>query len=525
MAFESLSYRYTFPIADMPGRWLPLIHLYDPDLPLFPILYFHSLPTDLPAGQRPARTDRIFGYVQRINVEDDGSIRVGIVTNKDLRLPANAGFKTAAEQAIRERLGLADPVTLADVANTFSNRFASANPLLAELWNRVVPDAYGGRLPFGRLWDEVMGFARFVASWNSQSGRKGELIQTHYFASRFGTRIQASGDNPQVDFYLLPTFTEFTDPNNPLADFPAFQKLLAAADRFRNKYAADVVHIDDGCAFSKFRPAAKGKFDTAGLMREFGALAFDELPAAVEAFNAFGKGPQRTVLALLMLSDLRHRRWSPTALTPTQLADVYWKLGASYQSPKVIHIYAQQCCGNVHAIPIDTWIQSFLDWPLMVHPTGKNDKARMRDLFTNSNGLGKAERLLWVAGQARKVHSSACNDALWCLKLSSTRKPRGANPLACNICVLRDRCPAYAAIAASTVSFNNKDAGTDYFIFTSKGDNQTPNQQFHTCFGLPFGWEIEDDFSPKDDADGFAPYPQPGHDGSPITVAEFVQKY
>jgi hypothetical protein len=43
MAFESLAYRYTFEIVSFPERWLPLIHLYDPDLPLFPIYYYHVL--------------------------------------------------------------------------------------------------------------------------------------------------------------------------------------------------------------------------------------------------------------------------------------------------------------------------------------------------------------------------------------------------------------------------------------------------------------------------------------------------
>jgi hypothetical protein len=327
----------------------------------------------------------------------------------------------------------------------------------------------------------------------------------------------------------LPTFAEFTDPSNPLSDFPEFRKLIDAADRFRNRFASELIAIADGCHFSRYRPSAGGKLDTASLMREFDALSFDERPAAVEAFNAFGKGPARTVIALLMFSDLRHRRWSPTSLTPTRLADIYWQLTGSYQSPKVVHIYAQQCCGNRDAIPIDTWIQSFLDWPLKVHPRGRRERDRMRDLFSNSHGLGKAERLLWVAGQARKVHSSACDDALWCLKLSSTRKPRGANPLACNICAFRETCPAYAAIAPLRIAFNvdfkERPENVTYAVVTSQESNEIPNQTFHTCFGLPFGMEIEDDFSPKDDATGFAPYPQPGHDGSPLTVAEFVEKY
>jgi hypothetical protein len=45
----------------------------------------------------------------------------------------------------------------------------AANPFLAEVWERVVSNHYDGKLPFGRLWDEVLGLARWVASWNSPS--------------------------------------------------------------------------------------------------------------------------------------------------------------------------------------------------------------------------------------------------------------------------------------------------------------------------------------------------------------------
>lgn len=67
MPFESLSFRHTFHFADIPHRWLPLISLYDPDLPLFPIYYFHLLRNNLTPGARPLITDRAFGYVEHLN--------------------------------------------------------------------------------------------------------------------------------------------------------------------------------------------------------------------------------------------------------------------------------------------------------------------------------------------------------------------------------------------------------------------------------------------------------------------------
>ena len=53
MAFESLSHHYQFNIQNFPSEWLPLTYLYDPDLPLFPIQYFHILDPNLRKGDRP----------------------------------------------------------------------------------------------------------------------------------------------------------------------------------------------------------------------------------------------------------------------------------------------------------------------------------------------------------------------------------------------------------------------------------------------------------------------------------------
>ena len=114
----------------------------------------------------------------------------------------------------------------------------------------------------------------------------------------------------------------------------------------------------------------------------------------------------------MMLDDIRKGRLNPAVLTPVQCGSIYDGLWATstYQSPKVIEIYAQQSFGNTSAMPIDTWIATFLRWPLTVQPTVKVTNL-YQYIFSNSQNLGKVERLLWVAGQARKVHSSACNDA------------------------------------------------------------------------------------------------------------------
>jgi hypothetical protein len=526
MPFESLSFHHALELPQVPHRWLPLIHLYDADLPLFPIYYFHTISSAVPIGVRPLVTERAFGYVEHVNLRPAGGIEVGIVCNKDLSLPENAVFRGPVETEVQERFGIANPVRLQDIENTFQPPLVHANAVIPELWHRVVANAYGNLLPFGRLWDETLGLARFVASWFSQSGRKGELIQTHYFATRFGASIHSAAGIPQVDFFLLPTIRELTDPTDPLNDFPEFRPLLDVADRFAAHYGARTVV--NGVQLTRFVRPALGRFDSAALFNIIQGINIPHAlrPAAVECFNAFGKGPPRTLIFLLMLHDLRNGLLQPAALTSAQCASIYDGLGRTYQSPKVIEIYAQQCFGNTEAMPVDTWIETFLRWPLHVYPTARS-ATTFFDIFSNATRLGKLERLLWVTGQARKVHSSACDDAVWCIKYGSGSDPRGANPLGCNICLpaIRNACPAHAAVLNSTVGFNGADPAADFQITTTAGDNVTPNQRFVSCRGHSIYSVIQDDFSAADDPNGFAPFPAAGHDGGTLTVQQFVNIY
>jgi hypothetical protein len=532
MPLETLSYQHSFTIPDVPDRWLPLIHLYDPDLPLFPIYYFHALRPNLPQHIRPLSADRIFGYVERIIPRDHTGIEVRVVTNKQLTLPSNAEFIAPLEAEVRARFGMVDPVRQTDVGNVFQAPLEHANPVLRELWYRVVANAYGNLLPFGRTWDEVFGLARFVASWNSQSGRKGELIQTHYFSSRFGARIGAAAGIPQLDFFLLPTLSEVLDPENPLTDFPAFRELVGVAQCIAENYGQER-EVGD-LKLTAFQKPEAGQFNTAQLLNIINGAAVPHnlRDAAIECFNAFGKGPPRTILFLLMLHDLRNGLLRPESLTSAQFGSIYDGLDKSYQSPKVIAIYAQQCFGNREGMPVDTWIQTFMKWPLTVFPKGKT-KTPMTDVFTHAHGLGKVERLLWVASQARKVHSSACDDAVWCVKYGSpaedpqVAKPRGANPFACNICFepIRNQCPAYAAIREQLVAFNTPESDATFLVNTSAGNNADTNQTFVRCEGESIYGVVKDEFSPADVPTGFNTFPAAGHDGSPITVADFVQIY
>ena len=522
--FNSLSYRYRFDLS-IPDRWLPLIHLYDPDLPLFPIYYFHVLKNEYNSENRTADSDRGYGYVEKINSLENNTIQVNIITNHDLNSIANSSLKLKIENEVKERFGINNAVTQSDIKNTFNYNFYGPLPnrTINEIWERVVKNHYGDKLPFGKLWDEVLGFTRFVASWNTPGGRKSELIQTHYFATKFGVRIQSASHLPQIDFYLFPVIEELTDPPNPLNSFPNYSKLVMLAESFVDNYCN--INNVNGLQISKFNNPYGGRFNTEKILNIIKStnIQGNLKTHAIECFNTFDKGPQRTVIFLLMLDDLRKKRISPASLLPAQFGSIYDKLGGTYQSPKVISIYAQQSFGNEYAMPIDTWVETILKWPLCVYPIGRN-RNKYSLIYSNANKLGKLERLLWITAQARKVHSSACNDALWCLKYSKSRKPRGANPLSCTICLnsLRAVCPAFKKIKNKRIAFNITGT-TDFLIKTSANNNITPNQTFLSCEGHSIYGDIFDDFSPADNPNGFNYFPQ--NSSTILTVQDFIGIY
>lgn len=440
MPFEALAYGIALQFNDVPPEWAPLVFPFDPDLPLFPLLYFHVLANDL-GDHRPARGDRAFGYIRSVQIDLNTRVLTAqIICNKDLNVePHTARFMESVRAEVAHRLGLSDRVLIEDIENLFpsDSPFFDRIPVLREMWHHVVARGYGGALPFGRLWDRVLGLPRFYASWNPpDGGRKAEFIMTHYFCTHFGQPIHFGAGVPTVDFYLLPTWEELTDHGNPLALFPEFRHLVNAATalcRLRLFRGYDLQSWSyTGLVMPKGSRVDKAFY--MGMVKRAGAQNSRSL---IECFNAFNKGAQRTVIFLMFLSDIRQldaaaprpagaarRRLNPALLSAADAADLFRNMGKGFQSKKVIAIYAQQCHANHHCLPVDTWIAALLAHPLVVAeydrkngtPRGtKANRNAIQTFISAGNQLGKVERLLWVTAKARKTDSAICDDALWCI--------------------------------------------------------------------------------------------------------------
>lgn len=526
MAFDPLADFYEFEVVDFPQEWLPLTYLYDPDLPLFPILYFHELDPAFAAGQRAGEKDRIFGFVHSVAFSrSTGALKVTVATSKDLLQPRNSRFIPVVEAAARSRLGLDNPVLYTDVQRAFSGPLAPANRFLEELWHQVVSSSFGGKLPFGSCWDPVLGLARFIASWNSDSGRKGELIQLHAFVAAFGERIQTGG-GIHADFYLLPTWVEFRDRGNPLAFFPKYAALVGpgGATEFFGKNYVSPKALPSG-TYGAFNLKSVGGFrvlDTAALVAMMDSAPRGRVHAALyDNYSAFNRGPPRAVLSLLMHHDLRFGGWDPASLSHQHCIDQYTELARSYQSPKVMQLFAQQCFGSLPALPLDNWVKTFVHGPLAL-PSSRDSVLQM---FTSSSVWGKIERVIWMAAQARKVHSSVAENVLWCVRYGGPQKQlRGANPLSCKVCEdhIRRVCPAYDAVRTKPVHFNAPAlAAGDFNLRTSAGNNSSPGQTFVACESS----DTFDEYTPRDRPGSFNSYPATGHSGTPLTVETFLSSY
>jgi hypothetical protein len=131
-------------------------------------------------------------------------------------------------------------------------------------------------------------------------------------------------------------------------------------------------------------------------------------------------------------------------------------------SAKVIACFLQQAFG-MEALPIDTWVKTFIYFPLGMRPKdiGKTEprKSEINKLYSSYNRLDKLEKLVWFSSMGNKTNKSEFLDILWCQRYGtdegSDGPTRGANPLSCSQCILRNECISYQAIKNEKIYVSN----------------------------------------------------------------------
>ena len=160
-------------------------------------------------------------------------------------------------------------------------------------------------------------------------------------------------------------------------------------------------------------------------------------------------------------------------------------------SSKVIACYLQQAFG-IEAFPIDTWVKTFIYYPLGMSPknNGKGEPSKdiQNSLYEKYHRLDKLEKLIWASSMGNKTNKKEFLDILWCQRYGTDKGDkgpcRGANPLSCSNCILRSECLSYQHIKdentyvsddKSQLVLNMKQNDLFFGILT---DENTPRQVY-----------------------------------------------
>jgi hypothetical protein len=440
---ESLKYHSFIKLSRVPIAWLPLIQLFDPYLPQFPIFYIHKI----------IKGKRIYGFPVFFDVlnmrKENCDLRFFFLSNKDIDSATN--IKKAIGFELAERTGLINRVTLRDLISS-CNKDKNLERMVSELWNKNIKKAYGNCLPFGRLYEEFFSILRFTAAFNPSSGRKSEMQMVYDFISNYGEKISINPPWEHLEFFLLPTYDDLLE--GKLIEFPKFKKLYAVMMKFFDTFYTEELELGK----IKIKLLPSGTFLTTSNgnqfraktenLRENGRITPQEKQTIDFLLDAFNRYPPRVRIFITFVCNINqkndYRNWGGDTVKKLYSGDYEGK----GMSPKVLSCFLQQGFGNSEVVPIDNWVESFYR---LVFNIGSKE-----EFLNKFSKIGKLERLLWTLSQARKTNSQLVFDQLWCIKYGTPDdKLRGPNPLSCYLCCLKNSCFGFASIKKERAYITN----------------------------------------------------------------------
>lgn len=494
----SLDYLHKITIQDVPLQWMTRVELFSPDLEQFPLMYVHMLADREDAGlvgdYNPDTKQRIFGFVLSAKW---GEVKTNGLCNIELNFACNIPQEHSPEYDIlitdelSNRIGLADKVSYEDLSHICANAPESL-ALLQKIWRDKIEVVYGKYIPHGRIFDEMYGIIRFSASGNApRLGKTSEQRMLYWYMKDLGKQITYGNEVGQFKFmesYLLPTYDELIDES--FGFFSNFHSFYLSTKKFWELEYTNFFTVGDHTfqyAETSSLPISAEKFESM-----YPALLGDDYDNISKLRQIYNRMPGRLYGYIWNLMTPVNTDFKLAFDERDTFKEFYRDhSGKKGSSSKVIACFLQQAFG-IEAFPIDTWVKTFIYYPLGLSPkdngNGDPSKDMQNDLYSKYKRLDKLEKLIWASSMGNKTNKTEFLDILWCQRYGTDRGSsgpcRGANPLSCSNCILRDECPAYQSIKDEDI-FVSDDISTleskmerNGLFFGIKTDNGTPRKVY-----------------------------------------------
>lgn len=419
---------------EMPLQWIPIVELFYPDLPQYPIIYVHFI-----SGEQ-----RVYGFPAGVSFDippNGKTCTAKFIFLSNTNLDENPEMKNLARVELENRIGTSNKIGIDDILLA-CNGDSKYEKFFRELWDHI-SKLYGDFIPFGRFYEEVFSMVRFVSAWAPKTGRQSEMRMLYNFMSNFGENMGLPEKWNHMEFFLLPTYDEIM--SNNLGEFPKFKKLLDSMKKIAAIHFTKEIEIN-GKKFRYMERAWKSKNfrkTTSDLVAD-GKLETEDkerLDLLVDAFNRHAGRAAFFVWSVININGLNdYRKWSKE-----DFIKFYTNKKGRGCSEKVVACFLQQAFKNTEVIPIDIWVGSFHE-----HTLGIKEQ---EDFFSKFVNMGKLERAIWLSSQANKTNIRKFFYLLWCTRFGTPNNTelRGANPLGCYECKLRNCCVGFSKIEKSLV--------------------------------------------------------------------------
>ena len=473
MALSDIQYCHELSISNIPVQWVSKIELFCSELPNFPLVYIHKKMGDI----------RLYGFpvaIVAVSEQTNETVSVTFQVLSNIDLDTDVEAKRIFLNEMRNRIGVSDKISQDDIESICSPS-PQYKDFFHRLWDAIEP-TYGKYIPFGRFYEELYAIVRFVAAFQPKTGRQSELRMLYNFMSIFGERIQIRGVWNFCDFFLIPTYEDLI--NKIFDDFPIFSNLFAAMEKvYHISYCvATDINMPDGQKITirsqqnAFKQNKAEFIQTLKEWKDHGLLTDKDvfyMDRLVDAFNRFSWRAAFFISSIFMAFIKSYHDWDK---------DWFMKFYAENFigfSPKVIACFIQQGFHNKSVIPVDTWVEAFYKGALGIQDN--------QSFFCSFDDMGKLERIIWLASQANKTNIRQFFNMLWCCRygINNSKQLRGANPLACYECKLRDVCLGYKQIKDKQVYITNIKAEniklsnlSDDIIFICITDDSIPKTVF-----------------------------------------------